>query len=133
MLIRLKKENRGQALVELALVLPILLLLVFGIVEFGRIFGTYLMVTHGAREGARAAAVGTEDTEIISLVKNRTSALQLNDSKVVVNISPGQISRVRGNGITVKVEYPVQIYAPFISVFTGGSYKVSSQVTMRYE
>ena len=133
MLIRLKKENKGQALVELALVLPILLLLVFGIVEFGRIFGTYLMVTHGAREGARAAAVGTADSEIISLVKNRTSALQLNDSKVVVNISPGQISRVRGNGITVKVEYPVQIYAPFISVFTGSSYKVSSQVTMRYE
>ena len=133
MLIRLKKENKGQALVELALVLPILLLLVFGIVEFGRIFGTYLMVIYGAREGARAAAVGTADSEIISLVKNRTSALQLNDSKVVVNISPGQISRVRGNGITVKVEYPVQIYAPFISVFTGSSYKVSSQVTMRYE
>jgi len=133
MLRKLKKDNKGQAMVELALVLPVLLLLVFGIIEFGRVFGTYLMVTHGAREGARAGAVGIADTDIIALVRDRTANLQLSEAKLVVNISPGQLSRTRGDGITVGVEYPVDIYAPFISIFTGSSYTVSSQVTMRIE
>lgn len=133
MLKKLKKDNKGQALVELALILPVLLLLIFGIIEFGRVFGTYLMVTHGAREGARAAAVGVVDMEVITLIENRTAGLHLNKDKLIVNITPGVLNRSRGDGVTVQVEYPVEINAPFISIFTGNLYTVSSQVTMRIE
>jgi Flp pilus assembly protein TadG len=56
----------GAAAVEMALVLPILLLLVFGIIEFGFIFNRYISVTHAAREGVRQLALGVaaEDAEL---------------------------------------------------------------------
>ena len=47
---------------EMALVLPLLLLLVFGIIEFGFIFNRYISVTHAAREGVRQLAVGVDPT-----------------------------------------------------------------------
>lgn len=51
------REDRGANLVEFALVMPFLLLLILGIIEFGYLLGEYNDVRHGAREGARLAAV----------------------------------------------------------------------------
>jgi hypothetical protein len=51
------RDERGQALVEFALVLPILLILIIGIIEFGRAWNISLVLGHAAREGARAAAL----------------------------------------------------------------------------
>jgi Flp pilus assembly protein TadG len=62
MLGRTRNED-GAAAVEMALVLPILLLLVFGIIEFGFIFNRYISVTHAAREGVRHLALGVDPTE----------------------------------------------------------------------
>jgi hypothetical protein len=62
MLGRTKNED-GAAAVEMALVLPILLLLVFGIIEFGFIFNRYISVTHAAREGVRHLALGVDPAE----------------------------------------------------------------------
>lgn len=53
---RIKSED-GASAVEFALVLPILLLLVFGIIEFGFIFNRWITVTHAAREGVRVYAL----------------------------------------------------------------------------
>jgi hypothetical protein len=53
----------GAAAVEMALVLPLLLLLVFGIIEFGFIFNRWITVTHAAREGVRLLALGDPDAE----------------------------------------------------------------------
>ena len=55
-MVRSRKE-RGAALVEFAIILPLLLLIVLGIVEFGWTFGQYNDIRHGAREAARLAAV----------------------------------------------------------------------------
>ena len=51
-------KSRGQAVIEFALVLPILLLVLLGITEFGRAFWTLNVLTQAAREGARVAALG---------------------------------------------------------------------------
>jgi Flp pilus assembly protein TadG len=53
MSIHKQRSQRGAAAVEFALVMPLLLLLVFGIVEFGLIMNRQITVTHAAREGAR--------------------------------------------------------------------------------
>lgn len=53
----------GAALVEFALVAPLLFMLVFGIVEFGWVFGQHLDVRHGAREGSRLLAVNYNPDE----------------------------------------------------------------------
>lgn len=52
-----RARSRGAALVEFGLIAPVLFLLLFGVVEFGWAFVQYLDVRHGAREGARLAAV----------------------------------------------------------------------------
>jgi hypothetical protein len=55
---RLVKDTRGTALAELALVLPLLLLLILGMLDFGKAFNEWIDETHLANEGARLAAVG---------------------------------------------------------------------------
>lgn len=50
-------DDRGASMVEFALVLPLLILIIFGIVEFGYLYAQHLDVRHGAREGARMASV----------------------------------------------------------------------------
>jgi Flp pilus assembly protein TadG len=55
--LRLAKGERGTAVVEFALVAPLLFLIVFGIIEFGRILNAYNQLTQLAGQGARAAAV----------------------------------------------------------------------------
>ena len=48
-----RRRERGQSLVETAIVVPILLLLVAAVVDFGRIFDAYIVLTNAVREGAR--------------------------------------------------------------------------------
>jgi len=57
MRITVLRDNRAQALVEMALVLTILLLLLSGIIEFGRVFSAQLIVSHASREGARLGVI----------------------------------------------------------------------------
>ena len=52
-----EKKERGAAAIELALILPLLLLVLFGIMEFGRAYNVQVSLTQAAREGARYAAV----------------------------------------------------------------------------
>ncbi len=54
----LMKSEKGQSLVEFALVLPVLVMLLFGITDFGRAFHAYLTIDHAGREAARAASIG---------------------------------------------------------------------------
>ncbi|HEX3031513.1 MAG TPA: TadE/TadG family type IV pilus assembly protein [Bacillota bacterium] len=128
---RILNDEKGQALVEMALVAPILLLLVFGIVEFGRIFNTYLVVTNAAREGARAAVVGAVDTSIRDTVENAGSILDAD--RLTITISPDAAYRSRGTPLQVTVTYPVTIYAPVISNIIGSTYSVNGSATMRME
>lgn len=73
------REEAGQALAEFVLVIPILLLLVFGIVEFGLAFRTHQIVTNSAREGARVAVLpSTTDEQIVEdVVEHRLESAGL--------------------------------------------------------
>ena len=53
-----RESERGQSLVEFTMILPILLILLFALVDFGRAFYTWMLVTNAAREGARQDAQG---------------------------------------------------------------------------
>jgi Flp pilus assembly pilin Flp len=57
--------ERGAAALEFALIAPVLLLLLLGIIEFGFMFQAQLALTHAAREGARMAAVGKYDAATV--------------------------------------------------------------------
>lgn len=79
-----RKNDRGAQLVEFALLAPLLILLLLGIVEFGWLFSQNNDVRHGAREGARAAAVSLGNNTVI-----RTAACDSMDltSSVTVELT----------------------------------------------
>jgi hypothetical protein len=57
----IRKKNRGQGLIELALVLPFLLVVIFGVFDLGRVFFTTITLVSSAREGARYLSVYPDD------------------------------------------------------------------------
>jgi len=78
---RLRRDARGAALLEMALTLPMMLLVAAGIFEFGRAYQTWQIITNAAREGARIAVLpGTTDTMVSDRVKTYMSDGQLSDS-----------------------------------------------------
>lgn len=126
-----KKNNRGQALVETALVLPIILLILLGIIDFGLMFNNYLVVSNASREGARTAAVGATDSEITSLVANVAATLDV--SKITVTITPSQSLRKKGDEVVVTVDYDYNMITPIISSIIPGPLHLSSRSVMRIE
>ena len=64
-----RRDDRGAAVVEFALVLPILVLFVFGIIEFGRAYNARIELTSAVREGARAVALGGDPAAATAATK----------------------------------------------------------------
>lgn len=118
-------NERGQALVELAIALPLLILILMGIFEFGRAFYTYQVVTNASREGARVAALGGSDSEVAA----RAAAAASPAGTAEVSVNP-QGSRSRGEPVTVTVSARVDVAIPF---FTASSYTVRGSTTMMVE
>lgn len=102
------REEGGGAAVEFALVLPILVLLVFGIVEFGGAFNTDLSVTHAAREGARLAAVGNWDKAV---VEARATPLTVGGGLDVADPVYGSDPDL-GDYVEITVSYPYDLGIP---------------------
>jgi Flp pilus assembly protein TadG len=68
---RIRSRDRGAAAVEMALVTPLLLLVLFGIIDFGRMLNCQINLTEAAREGARAAAVANPPSSGTSAASSR--------------------------------------------------------------
>jgi len=129
---KLCRDSRGQAIVETALVLPLLLLLLMGIIEFGRLGNTYLAVTHAARHGVRHATVGASNSDIVARVQ--AAATPLTRENITVEVTPVSALRRSGQDVTVTVTYPLRLYLPFANlVFTANPVVVRSSLTMRAE
>ena len=130
-MMKLRREQHGQALVEMALVIPLFILLLFGVIEMGRIGHAYITVSSAARAGARLATIGGTDLEIREAVLN--AAPTLNSSALTVEITPNQLNRQSGQGVTVQVMYPVQLIIPIISNVIPNPVVVNSTLNMRLE
>jgi Flp pilus assembly protein TadG len=126
---RLKRREKGQALVEIALILPVFLLLLLGIVQFGTVFRDYIALTDATRVGARQAAVARsiqpESARVPNVVaKVEKAAVNLDKTKMTVTVSP-----VKADGITagweqsgeveVRATYPFRINIIGLVVFNG--------------
>lgn len=126
------RDKRGQSLVELALVLPLVILILFGIIEFGRIFHSYLLITHASREGARVGIVGATNEEITQRVKD--AAPLANADTITVTVQPNtKAARTSGVALTVKVDYPVALVTPILADILPNSINLKAQTVMRME
>lgn len=127
---RVQKNCKGQAIVEFAMILPILLLILLGIIEFGRFYNAWLMVTHASREGSRMASLGGTTLQIEERVD--TVMEVLDTSRISVVITPSGV-KSRGDMVTVKVTYDIDPLTPMIGAITGGTLHLNSETVMRVE
>jgi Flp pilus assembly protein TadG len=80
----IRRRNNGTALVEMALVLPLLLLLVFGMIDFGLVIKDKMALIQAAREGARVAAIGETTASIKSTVVASSPALAISAANITL-------------------------------------------------
>ena len=84
----LKKEH-GAQLVEFTLIISVLLLMIMGTIEFGRVMNAQILVTNSAREGARLGAVGASAASIETKVENMIGSLGADNLTVTVTNAQG--------------------------------------------
>jgi Flp pilus assembly protein TadG len=131
-----RKSEHGQAVAEFALIVPIFLLLVFAIVDFGMGFHAWITVTNAAREGARLGAVGGTQTEVEDKVYDTSSSLDSDQLGVLVTNAGGD----PGEAVTVDVSYDYELITPLSSIMgvvsggaIGPTIGFSSTAEMRLE
>ena len=101
------RDDSGQAMVEFALVLPILLMLVIGIFEFGRAWNAYQVITDAAREGARnmvVAGVPATEASVNQVVNTALFVAALDSTRDVTTLTG--LRTGTGTTATVQIAYP---------------------------
>ncbi|MBI3670392.1 MAG: pilus assembly protein [Acidobacteria bacterium] len=143
--------ERGSQLVEAALLLPVLLTLLLGILYIGRAFNVYQTITRAAREGARFAAAPTcstcvsgntspSDGEVTAVINGFLSASALDPTKVSPAISilrnqvlnPSDPAANQVKGVVVTFGFPFTLAIPFTSL-SGTTITISTKVQIRQE
>lgn len=146
----LRSDCRGQSLLEFSLIMPILMVLIFGIVDFGMALRSYISVSSATREGARFASVGNPPgsfptdcdgataTTVVGRVCVTLEGLDLDRVQTVGVSYPG--GELPGNEVIVSTEYEYDFITPvgdIISFFSGGSFPSTldlvAETTMRLE
>ena len=108
-----RKSERGNAMIESAITMPLLLLLMVGIFEVGRAYQTWQVVSNAAREGARMAVIPNSDqTTVRELVREYMSNGQLTEAQTAaVDVNSTATITVNGSNVgasQVTVDYPFQ-------------------------
>ena len=126
------KTQRGQSIVELAITLPVILILILGMINLGVLINAQIILTQAAWEGARAGVTldpveSNGDGAIIGAVRASLGGISNPDS-VAVEIEPSISQRDRGESLTVSLAYPLRLTIPFpVNV------ELTAQATSRIE
>ncbi len=128
-----RRSRSGQSLAELALIMPLLLMIVLGVIDFGRLFGSYIALQNASREGARFASLYST-TVTIPEIKERAIAEAsatgypgLREDQVEVD-PPNQSGWRDGTPVTVRMVYPFQLLTT--AIFSSSQITVTVQTTM---
>ncbi len=123
-------------MVEFALLLVFVLPpILFGIIQFGLIFNGQVSMTHAAREGVRAAALGETYENVRTKVINAASStgfVNISESSIVITPA-NALDRVVGEETKVTVNGSVDIVVPFLNRIIGDTFPLSSVASMRIE
>ena len=125
--LRFKKNDKGQSLVEFALLLFPMLLLVLGVIEFGWLFNGKIILTSAAREGARVAIV-SNDEEAKDMVLLHVSGTAIKVEKKDVDIKPFSNGNIKWKQVTVggKID-------PLVGFFINEPFYMEARAEMRNE
>lgn len=139
------KDDRGSELIELALVLPILLFIIAGIVDFGFLFQRYEVVTNAAREGARVAVLpgyysAPNDPDVTARVQQYLTSSGLPNTPTVTSNTASQTlpGGLVVQTVQVQVDYPssFSFIGPIAGMVGGSGWNtitLRAISTMRFE
>lgn len=142
MLTRILRDDRGQELVEYAIVFILLTTLILGIIEFGIIIFTQSSLSNAAREGARFAVVRPNQSYSVNPINNQACP---GANPIVVRVCerlPGvanagnvrvSVARISGPAVRVTVTYSYNPFFGLIDPFLPNGLTLGSQSTMRLE
>lgn len=124
------QRSRGQSLIEFALVLPMLLVLILGAMDFGRMFYTKIVITNAAREGAnyisrniddqKADAKGNKYTNTFSIIKAEASSSGIDPSMLTLNEPVNCCEIGQKVGVTVELENLNLFFSNFYEFLSAG-------------
>ena len=134
----LRRNERGSALIEASITIPIILLISVGIFEFGRAYQTQQILVNASREGARLAVIeGTTDTEVKTRVNNY---LKNGGLKEVTSAAQGDILISRTNDLTpsstassveIKYRFEFMVLNPIVRLVVKGDTTTGAPITMK--
>jgi len=123
-----RRRSRGQALVEFALVLPVLLLFFAAALDGGRLFYAQVSLSNMAREGAFEAARTQGDatavTQRVQLEARHSGVLDVTPTDIRVVCTAG-CAQTLGSRVTVSVDARFNLVTPVLTPFFGGSFQVT--------
>lgn len=105
------RDDRGQTMVEFTLVVPLLLVILFGIIQFGIVYNNYITLTDAVRVGARKAAVSRTAAFPADVAKAAllNAADNLDQAKLEPRVSITAPVWQQGADVTVTARYPYEI------------------------
>lgn len=138
------KNQKGQAVVELAIVLPILIFVLMAILEGGRIFTGYIEIQTAARDGARYASIRCNQDDVpdgelelwktaylVPWIQNRLTAVD--PAGVIVELSRESNADATEVWVEVTLNYPLDIKTPIIGTILGNPFHLRVAMAMRTE
>jgi Flp pilus assembly protein TadG len=107
-----KNNQKGQSLVEVAITLPVIILIMAGVLDLGRAYFTYVALSDAAAEGAAYAAINPGDTTQIveRAVESSNGLLVLDQDQITIQNN----SLTAGSPITVTVTYDYALLTPIL-------------------
>jgi len=146
-----RRRTLGTVTVELAIVLPVLTVLLFGIVEFGLIFKDIMSLKGAAREGVRTASVGAPKSEIIDRVIGTSPLLSTEELVIEVQyrtypwtegewytLDDSNEYAITGDQVRVQITYPHRLitgglFPPLVAVPDNQTITLTARGVMRRE
>lgn len=132
-----RRDKRGQAMVEFALIAPLLLLMLLGVVDFSRAWNTYQVITHAARVGARLAVVDdptVTEGDVIDAVHTSLQNAHLDPTVASIQVNGFRAGRGTPAGVAIEYPYSLMFVGRFLDWLTGSEDLVlSTDFVMRNE
>ncbi len=140
-----RNNERGSSLIEVALTLPLLLLITIGIFEFGHAYQTQQVLTNAAREGARVAVLPAQPSGAVQarVTAYATAGMIYNPTSAIATVTQTQVSigggaTVSGSKVTVTYPYAFIVLQPVArlvvkSSSVGSAFTMTATAEMRNE
>lgn len=126
-------KRKGQAIVEIAIALPILAFLLCGIIDFGRILYAGVTLNMVSQEAARYAGLGKSDDYVIQYVHEKSPLSGSNTIDVTFDPPKTDVPRKSGSYVTVYLKYNVDYITPLMKVIIPSPYALNTKSTIRVE